>query len=269
MAIDGVADRGLGLLGCGKMGSALLQGWLDRGVDAKDVWVLEPNPSDWLSSTGVHVNEGMPSNPAMVVVAVKPQMMGEALPVLAPLGQGETVFLSIAAGTQISGFEAVLGAETPVIRAMPNTPAAVGKGMSAIIGNSRVSERQLVMAEQLLSAVGQVVRLDAESQMDAVTAVSGSGPAYVFHLIETLAAAGQAEGLPADLSMRLALATVAGAGALAELADEGPDQLRVNVTSPGGTTAAALSVLMDQERGFPDLLNRAVAAAAERSRELS
>jgi pyrroline-5-carboxylate reductase len=172
MAIDGVADRGLGLLGCGKMGSALLQGWLDRGVDAKDVWVLEPNPSDWLSSTGVHVNEGMPSNPAMVVVAVKPQMMGEALPVLAPLGQGETVFLSIAAGTQISGFEAVLGAETPVIRAMPNTPAAVGKGMSAIIGNSRVSERQLVMAEQLLSAVGQVVRLDAESQMDAVTAVS-------------------------------------------------------------------------------------------------
>jgi pyrroline-5-carboxylate reductase len=243
MAIDGVADRGLGLLGCGKMGSALLQGWL-----------VEPNPSDWLSSTGVHVNEGMPSNPAMVVVAVKPQMMGEALPVLAPLGQGETVFLSIAAGTQISGFEAVLGAETPVIRAMPNTPAAVGKGMSAIIGNSRVSERQLVMAEQLLSAVGQVVRLDAESQMDAVTAVSGSGPA---------------EGLPADLSMRLALATVAGAGALAELADEGPDQLRVNVTSPGGTTAAALSVLMDQERGFPDLLNRAVAAAAERSRELS
>lgn len=269
MAIDGVADRGLGLLGCGKMGSALLQGWLDRGVDTKDVWVLEPNPSDWLSSTGVHVNEGMPSNPAMVVVAVKPQMMGEALPVLAPLGQGETVFLSIAAGTQISGFEAVLGAETPVIRAMPNTPAAVGKGMSAIIGNSRVSERQLVMAEQLLSAVGQVVRLDAESQMDAVTAVSGSGPAYVFHLIETLAAAGQAEGLPAELSMRLALATVAGAGALAELADEGPDQLRVNVTSPGGTTAAALSVLMDQERGFPDLLNRAVAAAAERSRELS
>lgn len=269
MAIEGIENRGLGLLGCGKMGSALLQGWLDRGVAARDVWVLEPNPSAWLTSTGVHLNEGMPETAAMVVIAVKPQMMGTALPILAPLGQGETVFLSIAAGTQIAGFETVLGAGTPIIRAMPNTPAAVGKGMTAIIGNDSVSEGQMVMAEALLGAVGQVVRLETEGQMDAVTAVSGSGPAYVFHLIETMAAAGEAEGLPPDLAMQLAKATVAGAGALAEMAEEGPDQLRVNVTSPGGTTAAALGVLMDDNSGFPDLLRRAVAAAAERSRELS
>jgi pyrroline-5-carboxylate reductase len=151
---------------------------------------------------------------------------------------------------------------------MPNTPAAIGKGITAICGNARAGEAELQLAEALLSAVGQVVRLDGEDQMDAVTAVSGSGPAYVFHLIETMAAAGAAEGLPADLAMRLAKATVAGAGALAEAAAEDPAQLRVNVTSPGGTTAAALAVLMDETQGFPALLKRAVHAAAERGREL-
>jgi pyrroline-5-carboxylate reductase len=151
---------------------------------------------------------------------------------------------------------------------MPNTPAAVGRGITAITGNAQTTEAHLGLAEALLSAVGQVVRLQGEHQMDAVTAVSGSGPAYVFHLIETLAAAGEAEGLPADLSMRLARATVAGAGALAEAAAETPAQLRVNVTSPGGTTAAALGVLMDEASGFPALLKRAVKAAADRGREL-
>jgi pyrroline-5-carboxylate reductase len=151
---------------------------------------------------------------------------------------------------------------------MPNTPAAIAQGITAIIGNPHVSEARLELAEQLLSAVGKTVRLDDEADMDAVTAVSGSGPAYVFHLIETLAAAGVAEGLAPDLAMALAKATVAGAGALAEAADEGPDQLRVNVTSPGGTTAAALEVLMDENDGFPALLRRAVAAAAHRGREL-
>jgi pyrroline-5-carboxylate reductase len=152
---------------------------------------------------------------------------------------------------------------------MPNTPAAVGRGITALIGNTASTDADLALAETLLSAVGQVVRLDDEGQMDAVTGVSGSGPAYVFHLIETLAAAGVAQGLPADLAMRLAKATVAGAGALAEAADEDPAQLRVNVTSPNGTTQAALEVLMDPETGFPALLDRAVAAATQRSRELA
>ena len=268
MDMTTVRDRGLVLLGCGKMGSAMLAGWLKGGLPAGSVFVVDPHPSDWLKGQGVHLNAGLPDDPAIVLVAVKPQMMAEALPRLKPLGNGRTLFLSIAAGTRIAYYERTLGAETPIVRAMPNTPAAIGRGITAICGNVRASEAHLALSEALLSAVGQVVRLDGEDQMDAVTAVSGSGPAYVFHLIETLAAAGEAEGLPADLAMKLAKATVAGAGALAEEAAEDPGQLRVNVTSPGGTTAAALAVLMDEGQGFPSLLKKAVHAAAERGREL-
>ncbi len=269
MGMSRVADQGLVLLGCGKMGSALLAGWLEGGLSPAEVWVIEPNPSDWLKRQGVHLNAPLPERPAIALVAVKPQMMGEALPALKALGGGGTVFLSIAAGTPIAAFEQAMGEGTPVIRAMPNTPAAIRRGITALIGNAHATESDMEMAETLLAAVGQTVRLDSESQMDAVTGVSGSGPAYVFHLIETLAAAGEAQGLPADLSMKLAKATVAGAGALAEASDESPSQLRENVTSPGGTTQAALQVLMDPETGFPALLRRAVAAATRRSKELS
>ena len=268
MDMTTVRDRGLVLLGCGKMGSAMLAGWLRGGLPPGSVFVADPNPSDWLKGLGVHLNAGLPDDPAIVLVAVKPQMMAEALPRLKPLGNGRTLFLSVAAGTRIAYYEHTLGAKTPIVRAMPNTPAAIGRGITAICGNAQASEAHLALSEALLAAVGQVVRLDGEHQMDAVTAVSGSGPAYVFHLIETLAAAGAAEGLPADLAMTLAKATVAGAGALAEEADEDPGQLRVNVTSPGGTTAAALAVLMDEGHGFPALLKRAVHAAAERGKEL-
>ena len=263
-----IERRGLVLLGCGKMGSAMLAGWLGRGLPATAVWVIEPAPSDWLRGQGVHLNVALPEAPAVALVAVKPQMMGAALPALQALGGGGTLVLSVAAGTPIAAFEAVLGAATPVVRAMPNTPAAIGKGITALIGNSCVDAAGLALAEALLAAVGQTVRLSDEAEMDAVTAVSGSGPAYVFHLIEALTAAGTAEGLPETLALRLATATVAGAGALAEAAEESPAELRVNVTSPGGTTAAALAVLMDEEAGLPPLMRRAVAAAAARSREL-
>lgn len=271
MSLEKVKTDGLVLLGCGKMGSAMLEGWLANGIAPGSVWILDPCPSDRLQALvadGLHLNEDLPTAPAICIVAVKPQMMGEALPQIAALGNGATVFLSIAAGTPIAAFAAILGDKTPIIRAMPNTPAAIGRGITALIGNALVEDAALEMAETLLQAVGQTVRLDDEQQMDAVTAVSGSGPAYVFHLIETLAAAGEAEGLPADLAMRLAKATVGGAGELAERATESPSQLRVNVTSPGGTTAAALEVLMDHDNGFPNLLRKAVKAAAERSREL-
>ena len=260
--------RGLVLLGCGKMGSALLEGWLKQGMTPAAVWVLDPVPSEWLKAQGVHLNAALPASPAIVLIAVKPQMMAAALPQLAAMGAGQTLFLSVAAGTTIAHYESVLGAATPIIRAMPNTPAAIGRGITAICGNAHATPADLALAEQLLSAVGQVVRLEGEHQIDAVTAVSGSGPAYVFHLIETLAAAGAAEGLPPALAMQLAKATVAGAGALAEAAAEEPAQLRINVTSPAGTTAAALAVLMDETRGFPALLKEAVHAAAMRGREL-
>ncbi len=269
MVMEAVADRGLVLLGCGRMGSALLGGWLEGGLPAGRVWVVDPRPSDWVRAQGVQVNAPLPESPAIALIAVKPQMMDRALPALKALGGGETLFVSIAAGTPIATFEAMLGAGTPIVRAMPNTPAAIRRGITALVGNVACGEGHLTMAEDLLAAVGQTVRLEDESQMDAVTAVSGSGPAYVFHMIETLAAAGEAQGLAPDLAMRLARATVAGAGALAEASEESPAQLRVNVTSPGGTTQAALEVLMDEGSGLAALMRRAVAAATKRSRELS
>ncbi|SHH98680.1 pyrroline-5-carboxylate reductase [Marivita hallyeonensis] len=264
-----VAERGLVLLGCGKMGSAMLEGWLAAGLPASSVWVIDPNPSDWVQAQGVHLNADLPENPSMVLVAVKPQIMRDALPSLAPLGNGTTTFLSVAAGITIATFEDMLGADTPVIRSIPNTPAAVKQGITALIGNSKVSEDQMQMAETLLAAIGQTVRLETEDQMDAVTGLSGSGPAYVFHMIECLATAGQAQGLAPVLAMTLAKATVAGSGALAMQAEETPAQLRVNVTSPNGTTQAGLEVLMDEETGLPPLMAKTVDAATRRSRELA
>ncbi|SDN60494.1 pyrroline-5-carboxylate reductase [Lutimaribacter pacificus] len=268
MDMDDLERRGLVLLGCGKMGSAMLEGWLKGGVPAASVWVIDPNPSDWLQQTGVHLNAKLPAAPALVLVAVKPQMMGDALPSLQALGGGDTLFVSVAAGTPIAHFEQVLGAATPIVRAMPNTPAAVARGITAIVGNSHASAGHMTLAETLLRAVGQVVRLEGEDQMDAVTGLSGSGPAYVFHMIECMARAGEAQGLAPALAMQLAKATVAGAGALAEAADETPAQLRVNVTSPNGTTQAGLEVLMDETTGLPPLMARTVAAATDRSKEL-
>ena len=264
-----IARQGLVLLGCGKMGSAMLAGWLAQGLPTTSVWVVDPYPSDWLKCTGVQLNVDLPNAPAIVLVAVKPQMMADALPVLKAMGNGETLFISVAAGITIARFAEILGARTPIVRAMPNTPAAISQGITAIVGNAVAGESALEAAETLLSAVGEVVRLEDEAQIDAVTGVSGSGPAYVFHMIEAMAAAGVAEGLAPALALQLATATVAGAGALAQDSPEGPDQLRINVTSPNGTTQAALEVLMDQTNGFPALLKRAVKAAADRSRALA
>jgi pyrroline-5-carboxylate reductase len=268
MTLEIVARDGLLLLGCGKMGSALLAGWLEAGLPAASVWVIEPNPTDWLRGTGVHLNDGIPPAPAVALLAVKPQMMGTALPALQALGNGTTLFVSIAAGTTIATFEAALGDRTPIVRTMPNTPAMVGRGITAICGNAHATAEHLALARDLMAAVGQVVMLEGEHQIDAVTAVSGSGPAYVFHLIEAMAAAGVAQGLSAEVSMQLARATVCGAGELAHRSADSAEQLRINVTSPGGTTAAALAVLMDPGAGFPALLGRAVKAAADRGREL-
>lgn len=268
MDFKDIAQRGLVLIGAGKMGSALLQGWLSGGLPPASVHVLDPSPTDWLKAQGVHINETLPTDPAVVLVAVKPQMMGAALPQLQSYGGGRTLFVSVAAGTTIASYEAALGAATPIVRTMPNTPAAVGRGITAITGNSHATAAHVDTAEALMAAVGEVVRLSGEDQIDAVTALSGGGPAYVFHLIEAMAAAGEAEGLPADMAMKLARATVIGAGELARQSNESAAQMRINVTSPGGTTAQALAVLMDPETGFPPLLRKGVKAAADRGREL-
>lgn len=269
MQDDRIRERGLVLMGCGKMGSAMLAGWLKTGLPASSVHVTDPAPSAWLEETGVALNSPLPAAPAVVILAVKPQMMGAALPGLQSLGNGATIFLSIAAGTSLSSLAHSLGPRTPIIRAMPNTPAAVGCGITALVGNAQASAADMDLAESLLSSVGTTVRLEEEAQIDAVTAVSGSGPAYVFYLIEALTQAGEDEGLPPELAMQLARATVIGSGQLASASEETAAQLRLNVTSPKGTTEAALRVLMDETSGLTPLMRRAVAAAAARARELA
>ncbi|MDO5622204.1 MAG: pyrroline-5-carboxylate reductase [Paracoccus sp. (in: a-proteobacteria)] len=266
MDLKAVNQRGLVLVGCGRMGGAMLQGWLAQGLNPASVWVQDP-AADPAKLAGVHLNAALPDNPAVMVLAVKPQMMGDVLPALRAAAGPETLILSIAAGVTLARYEAAFPGRA-VVRAMPNTPAAIGQGITAMIGNPLATQDNLDLAQALLAAVGRVVRLGDESQMDAVTALSGSGPAYVFHLIEALALAGQAQGLAPALALELARATVAGAGALAVAGDEDPAVLRQNVTSPGGTTAAGLAVLMDPAQGLPPLIARTVEAAANRSREL-
>lgn len=261
------------LIGGGKMGLALLEGWLARGLAAEDIAVVEPNSAaEVYKLPGVRAvpdADALPAlTPAVVVLAVKPQVMDGVLPAYGRFVDPATVFLSIAAGKTIAGLTGALGGAVSLVRAMPNTPAAVGMGITVLCANENVSPVQREVCGQLLTAVGEIAWIDDEEQMDAVTAVSGSGPAYVFLLVEALAEAGREAGLPEGLAMRLARATVAGSGALLHEAKEEAAQLRKNVTSPGGTTAAALEVLMGEE-GLKALLRRAVAAAAARSRALA
>jgi len=261
------------LVGCGKMGGALLDGWLAAGSAARVV-VVEPN-----DETATAGNErvlrcagadALPSRfaPDVVVFAVKPQVLGGVVPDYRRFVGPETVFLSIAAGKPIGWFEQQLAPAAAVVRAMPNTPAAVGRGITVACANAAATTEQRDRCEMLLRAVGDVAWIDDEALIDPVTAVSGSGPAYVFLLIEALAAAGVKSGLPEELAMRLARATVAGSGELAHRSIEPAAQLRQNVTSPGGTTQAALAVLMAGD-GLQPLMNRAVAAATRRARELA
>lgn len=262
------------LAGHGKMGSALLQGWLASGTPPDHIVVVDP--ASTVVGSGVRCAADPAAIPAdftpdVVILAVKPQAMAEVLPHYRRFA-GSSVFLSIAAGKSIAFFQSVLGPQAAIVRAMPNTPAALGRGVTVCCASPQAAAAQVRTCADLLSAVGTVEIITDESLMDAVTAVSGSGPAYVFRLAEALTDAGIAAGLPADLAERLALRTVAGAGAMldhqagtkAEAA-----ALRTNVTSPGGTTAAALEVLMDPQQGLSPLMERAVQAATQRSRALN
>lgn len=256
------------------MGGALLRGWRERGLAERYV-VVEPGPGGGEFAgqgdvTLVAAAEALPPGlrPGAIVLAVKPQSMATVLPPYRRFIAGDVLFLSIAAGKTLGFFTRQLGDQAAVVRAMPNTPAAIGRGIAVLCANAAVDTRQRHRAEALLAAVGEVAWVQDEALLDAVTAVSGSGPAYIFLLIECLAAAAMAEGLPADLALRLARATVAGAGELARRSGEAPARLREDVTSPGGTTRAALDVLMGAG-GLEPLLRRAVRAATARSRELA
>ncbi|MSP52283.1 MAG: pyrroline-5-carboxylate reductase [Alphaproteobacteria bacterium] len=263
------------LVGAGKMGAALLKGWLDTGISCADIAAVEPHEPTRIGAArrgiGVSVAPdalGLGYQPDVVVFAVKPQSMDAVVPAYAAYKRKGVVFLSIAAGKPISYFETKLGRDAAIVRAMPNTPAAVGRGFSVLTANRNVDVAGQGRAAELLAAVGEVAWVQDEALMDAVTATSGSGPAYVFYLIECLAKAGAVAGLPADLALRLARSTIAGAGELARLDPAPAAELRRNVTSPGGTTEAALKILMG-EGGLETLMIRVVAAAADRSRELA
>jgi pyrroline-5-carboxylate reductase len=263
------------LAGAGKMGAALLSGWIARGLPAGNIIVQEPQLAGEAADlaarhaiTVVKEIESLPGPPSVIVVAVKPQVMDAVFPKLARLAGPVTVVMSIAAGKSMASFERHLPPRTAVVRAMPNTPAAIGRGISGAVANAYVTEPQKQVCQDLLSAVGEVVWLKDENLIDAVTAVSGSGPAYVFHLTEALARAGVTAGLDEATSMRLARATVAGAGELLHQSSSDAATLRQNVTSPGGTTAAALTVLMREKGGLTELMTEAVLAAQKRSREL-
>ncbi len=265
-----MTDPKILLVGCGKMGGAMLQGWLaDAGLGP--FVAVEPGPAPAAAHARVrHVADdaAIPADfvPDVVVFATKPQVMNDVVPAYRRFARA--LFVSIAAGTTIATFERHLGSGIAIVRAMPNTPASVGRGISGAYASPAVSPDQRALADRLLRSVGAVEWVASEALIDAVTAVSGSGPAYVFLLAEALADAGAKAGLPADLAQRLARATVAGAGELLHQAPESAEQLRKNVTSPNGTTAAALAVLMATD-GFDPLLERAVAAAAKRARELA
>jgi pyrroline-5-carboxylate reductase len=259
------------LAGAGKMGGAMLAGWLAQGLDAHRVAVIEPFASDEiraLLTKGVRLNPtpGETGDAATLVVALKPQMFREAGPVLKSFVGSSTLLVSIMAGTTIAALEEVCGGS--VVRAMPNTPAAIGRGITVAVAANNVSAAQRAVADALLRATGSVEWVDDENLMDAVTAVSGSGPAYIFLLAEELARAGVAAGLPQELATKLARETVAGSGELLHRSQDSSATLRKNVTSPGGTTAAALEVLMG-DGGMQQLMIRAVAAATKRSKELA
>jgi pyrroline-5-carboxylate reductase len=263
---------GLLLVGAGKMGGAMLDGWIARGLAPKRIVVIEPQPGKAVKALARH---GLKLNPkakiaaaAAIVIAVKPQSAPEAVPPLKPFVGKTTLVLSIMAGRTLRFLEQSLSPGTAIVRAMPNTPAAIGRGISVAVANANVSARQRKLASDLLAAIGKVEWASDETLMDAVTALSGSGPAYVFLLVEAMTKAGIAAGLPGELAGRLARETVAGSGELLHRSELDAATLRQNVTSPGGTTAAALEVLLGPG-GFDEIMIKAIGAATLRGRELA
>lgn len=263
------------LVGCGKMGGALLRGWLSRGVPGKDVFVIDPAPRDLedVQARGVTVLTEFAKlppglRPGIILLAIKPQFMDQALPDYRRFAGRGAVFLSIAAGKTVAYLKDKLGSDATIIRSMPNTPAAVGRGMSVLLRDPKVAPATLELCGQLLSAVGEIGWVDEEDQINAVTAVSGGGPAYVFLLIECLAEAAKQMGLPPELCMKLARETVTGSGELAHRSSESATRLREAVMSPKGTTLEAINVLMAPD-GLQPLMTRAIAAATRRGREIA
>jgi pyrroline-5-carboxylate reductase len=256
------------LIGCGRMGGSLLKGWRESAAVDSAIVVDPALPALPGVTVVPALSDVAGPLPRIILLAVKPQMLDQVMPGLAERLPDGALIISIAAGKPIAYFASRLGKPAAIVRTMPNTPAAIGRGITVCCAGPGVTAAERDVTDRLMKAVGEVAWIDDESLMHAVTAVSGSGPAYVFHLIEALRDAAVAAGLPPELAAKLARATVTGAGELAHQSSDEPSKLRIDVTSPGGTTAAALTVLMG-EKGLTDLMTRAVAAATARSEELA
>lgn len=263
------------LIGAGNMGGAMLKGWIDRGLPGDQVQVVDPAPNetiqDFCKAHGIALvpaADALPGPAGLLLLAVKPQLMTTLLPELKGLTRPGGLIISIAAGTTLATLEAALGSAGSLVRVMPNTPAQVGRSISVAVSNKALTPRDREVLTTLLQAIGGVAFVDDEAHMDAVTALSGSGPAYVFHLVEAMTAAGIAAGLSPDLADILARQTIAGAGELVHQSTLPASLLREQVTSPGGTTAAGLDILMDASQGLTPLMTKTVAAAKKRSQEL-
>lgn len=262
-------NKGLVLIGCGFMGKALLEGWLAKGIPPLSIYVQDPAPSDWLAAQqDLRLNQPLPAEPAVIVIATKPQILDKVLPPITRFGNGQTVIVSIAAGAPIALFERAFGVDTPVVRAMPNLPATVGAGITALYANGHADAVALTMVSELFSTVGVVVQLTQENQMHTVTGLSGSGPAYVFALAEAMSRVGEALGLPKDLAKALTYQTLNGAGAMLARPDADATALREAVTSKGGTTASGLDAMMVNDIGIAELMHLTITAATDRSIEL-
>lgn len=261
-------ERGIVLVGCGFMGKALLEGWIANGINPDAVYVQDPFPSDWLKSQpGLQINKDLPVSPAVIIIAVKPQILGDILSVLKRTISDETIVISIAAGAQVDLFEEAFGSRTAIIRAMPNLPASVGAGITVLYANQAASN-SVELATELFQAVGKVVQIDNENMLHAVTGLSGSGPAYIFAVTEAMTEAGVNMGLPRELAQVLACSTISGAGKMLGQDDADPSALREAVTSKGGTTQAGLDALTTEANGIAALIECAITAAHNRSVEL-
>ncbi len=261
-------ERGIVLVGCGFMGRALLEGWIANGISPDAVYVQDPVPSDWLKSQpGLQINQDVPVSPAVIIIAVKPQILGDILSVLKYTISDETIVISIAAGAKVDLFEEAFGSRTAIIRAMPNLPASVGAGVTALYPNQTASN-SVELATELFQAVGKVVQIGSEDMLHAVTGLSGSGPAYIFAVTEAMTEAGIKLGLPRELAQTLACSTISGAGKMLDKDGVNPSALREAVTSKGGTTQAGLDALTSESNGIAPLIERTISAAHNRSVEL-
>lgn len=261
------------IIGLGNMGQALVKGMLNDGIIHNNIHAVDISDKAKIDANALNINlhTSPPENlnPSLILIAIKPQMIDKILPLYKNFVSSNCVFLSIAAGATINKFENILGKDAAIIRSMPNTPAAIGKGMTVLFANNNVNSEQKSMATSLLNTAGETAWVENEKLLDTVTAVSGSGPAYFFLMMEALTEAGIKNGLPKDIAQKLAVTTAWGASSLAKHEEEttSPAQLREMVTSPNGTTAAGLQVLYDEN--LVEIINKTVTAAKKRSEELS